>query len=181
MHRHGDEEIIITDHYRVRRAGTIAFEKIPVDASTKMPDNHMDSIEPFNYDEIKDFSTAYLPGFFADKYDVSAEESAERAEKRAVNTAISALRNTVQGYANVVITDRDADVERGSIKYALMPVWMLSTKWKDENFIFAVNGQTGRTVGDLPVSMGRLASWFARIAVPTAVVLALIVFAPLVM
>lgn len=69
--RRGDKEITQTEHYDVFRAGSVAFEKIPVDASSKMPDDHMDSIEPYDYKELKPFSTAYLPGFLADRFDVS--------------------------------------------------------------------------------------------------------------
>ena len=76
----GDYEITETSHYDVSRAGSIGFEKIPVDASSKMPDDYMDSIEPYDYADLKPFSTAYLPGFMADKYDVSVEDSRERAD-----------------------------------------------------------------------------------------------------
>ena len=44
----------------------------------------------------------------------------------------------------------------GRVQYALMPVWMLSTKWKDKNFLFAMNGQTGKLIGDLPIDKGKL-------------------------
>ena len=47
-YRSGDYEITETEHYDVYRAGWIAFEKIPADASSKMPDDHMDSIEPYD-------------------------------------------------------------------------------------------------------------------------------------
>lgn len=66
-----DYEVTETEHYDVHRGGSISFEKVPVDASSKMPDDHMDSIEPYDYTDLKPFSTAYLPGFLADKYDVS--------------------------------------------------------------------------------------------------------------
>ena len=46
-YRSGDYEITETEHYDIYRAGFISFEKIPADASSKMPDDHMDSIEPF--------------------------------------------------------------------------------------------------------------------------------------
>lgn len=71
--RHGDTEITETSFYEVQRAGTLPFSRVPVDASRKMPDDYMDSIEPFDYAGLKPFSTAYLPGFFADKFDVSIE------------------------------------------------------------------------------------------------------------
>ena len=80
--REGDYDVTDTQHYLVRRAGSVTFEKIPVDASSKMPDENMDSIEPFDFSELKPFSTAYMPGYLADKYDVSADESESRASVR---------------------------------------------------------------------------------------------------
>lgn len=79
----GDYEVTETMHYDVFRAGSLAFEKIPVDASSKMPDDHMDSIEPFDYAQMQPFSTAYLPGYLADKYDVSVDDSRDRADAAA--------------------------------------------------------------------------------------------------
>ena len=60
VYEKGDEEITETRHYEVSRAGSIGFEKIPVDASSKMPDDHMDSIEPYDYTGLKEFSTCLL-------------------------------------------------------------------------------------------------------------------------
>ena len=91
----GDYEITETSHYDVRRAGSIAFEKIPVDASSKMPDDYMDSIEPYDYAELRPFSTAYLPGFLADKYDVSVEDSRNRADRRCAGSLADALETAL--------------------------------------------------------------------------------------
>lgn len=38
------ENVTVTNHYDVRRAGTVRFERVPVDASSKMPDDHMDAL-----------------------------------------------------------------------------------------------------------------------------------------
>lgn len=162
----GNERITTTEHYRVRRAGTVRFERIPVDASSKMPDAHMDAIEPYDYSELKPFSTAYLPGFLADKYDVEAEECSQRADERARNTALAVMSESVQGYATCIAQHQNVRLRRSGVKYALMPVWMLSTKWKGQNFLFAMNGQTGKLIGDLPISKGRFLAWFAGIAIP---------------
>ena len=151
VYKRGDYEITETDHFIVRRAGDIAFEKIPVDASTKMPDEHMDSIEPFDYSELKPFSTAYLPGFLADKYDVTVDESKQRADTRCESTLENELRKTVLGYQTVVPRKQNFNILRGKVHYALLPVWLLNTKWNGQNFLFAMNGQTGKLVGDLPV------------------------------
>ena len=175
-HRRGDYEITETDHYRVIREGNVAFEKVPVDASSKMPDAHMDSIEPFDFGELKPFSSAYLPGFLADKYDEDAETCSKRANARIVASTEDALRRTVVGYTTVTREYCNINLRRGDVKYALMPVWLLSTKWKDKDFLFAMNGQTGKLIGDLPVDTGKFLAWFFGIAVPLAAIVAAILF-----
>ena len=167
----GDYEITETRHYHVVRAGSLAFEKIPVDASSKMPDDHMDSIEPFDYAQLRPFSTAYLPGYLADKYDVTIDDSRDRADTRCRETLAQALRDTVTGYGACVTEREDIALRRGKVHYALLPVWMLSTKWNGESFLFAMNGQTGKLVGDLPTDRGRFWGMFAAIAAPLTVAL----------
>ena len=156
-----NERIVTTEHYRVRRSGTVRFERVPVDGSTKMPDEHMDAIEPYDYQELEPFSLGYLPGFLADSYDVSAEESAARADERCRNSAVAAMQSDVRGYDTCSVRQANVELSRDTAKYALMPVWLLSTKWQEKNYLFAMNGQTGRLVGDLPISKGKLAAWFA--------------------
>ena len=173
-YRDDDYEVTETDHYDVRRAGSIAFEKIPVDASSKMPDDHMDSIEPFDYTQMQPFSTAYLPGYLADKYDVTVDDSRARADRRSRETLENALRETVTGYGTCVTDRTDIRLHRGKVHYALLPVWMLSTKWNGESFLFAMNGQTGKLVGDLPTDRSRYWGTFGAIAGAVTVALTVI-------
>lgn len=174
--RRGNEEITTIDHYRVVREGSVTFEKVPADGSSKMPDAHMDSVEPFDYSELKDFSTAYMPGFLADKYDMDSQSCAERANNRIKNSTESTMRSTTAGYTTLKAEHTDIYLNQGSVHYALMPVWMLSTRWKGENFLFAMNGQTGKLIGDLPVDKGKFAAWFAGISLPLMAILALLLF-----
>ena len=165
-----DYEVTTTDHYRVERSGRLSFEKVPVDASTKMPDDYMDSIEPYDYSELKPFSTAYLPGFLADKYDVTVEESHVRADKRCIHSLEAALMETIKGYDSCVPgRGCEVNIERGKVHYALLPVWLLNVKWNGTDHLFAVNGQTGKICGQLPVSRGKAWAFFAKLAIPLSI------------
>lgn len=168
-YRSGDYEIIETKHYEVYRAGIVSFERVPVDASSKMPDDYMDSIEPYNYKEMKKFSTAYLPGYLADKFDVSVEHCVTRADERCEGTLVSALRKTVKNYDTCILKSDNVNLQRGKVHYAMMPVWMLNTKWNGKDFLFAMNGQTGKLVGDLPINWRKVGGVFAAIAVPLSI------------
>ena len=170
----GRERITTTRHFDVRRAGTVSFEKIPVDASKKMPDDYMDSLEPFRYDAMVPFSTAYLPGFFADIPDVSIEECSLRAELRATDTAVESMSRQVSGYETCIPTRKDAQLRRGKVRCALLPVWLLSTQWEGQNFLFAMNGQTGKMVSDLPVSKKWYWAWWGGLTAGITAALAVI-------
>ncbi len=147
----GDYNVTTTRYYSARREGSAEFTKIPVDASTKMDDNYMDGLEPYNYDELKEFSSSYMAGFFADKFDVSVEDSTPRAKTRIINSTKDAMKATVTGYTSVGETSSSIDMTDESIHYALLPVWMLNTKYNGKMYKFAINGQTGKVSGDLPI------------------------------
>lgn len=152
----GDDEIIETDHYTCERSGSMAFTLIPVDGSTRMPDGHMDSIEPYDYQSLVTYSSAYLPGFLANRWDEDVDACRCRAEHRVTKSVENALGETVTGYATVDCTSSNVDCGWHDERCALFPVWMLSTSWEGQNFLFAMNGQTGRLVGDLPISKPKL-------------------------
>ena len=161
--REGKYEVTETHVYNAWRQGSSEFTRIPADGSAKMPDEHMDAIEPFDYDELTPFSVAYLPGYSAERYDQDSDACCHRAVRRMENTLADQLRETVTGYDQVDPADVDAEVSFSEIKQALLPVWMLHTRWKDKDFLFAMNGQTGRLVGDLPVSPLKVVLWFLGI------------------
>lgn len=170
----GDERIKTTEHYRVHRAGHVSFTKIPADASSKMPDDIMDSIEPYDYKDLKSFSNAYMAGYLADKYDVSAEDNASRIKERAKNTLDKLLRDSVKGYDSVSETGSNINIEQGKVTYAMMPVWMLTTKWEGKNYMFAMNGQTGKFVGNLPMDKGKFFGIFFAVLVLLEILMAVV-------
>ncbi len=150
-----------TSYFDVYRAGDMSFANIPVDGSSKMPDELMESIEPFDFSQAVDFQTAYLAGYLADKYDVSMEQSTERANQRVKTSAEDTLKGTVTGYSTVTPESSSIQLKNGVAKYALYPVWLLNTTYKGEKYTFAMNGQSGKFVGNLPVDKGKLFALFA--------------------
>ena len=173
-HRNGDYVITTTKHYDVRRAGTTQFMGVPVDGSTKMPNGHMDAIEPYDYRAFQPFSTAYLPGYMADKYDEDADTCQARAHSRMQNSVSSELSASITGYNSVSTLSENISIDYTAKHYALLPVWMLHTKWQGKDYLFAMNGQTGKLVGDLPVDKRKVAAWFAGISVPLMILLAIL-------
>lgn len=152
-----------TSYYSVVRAGKLNFELVPVDGSSKMQDELMESIEPYDFKDAAAFQTAYLSGYLADRYDVTAEQSVDRANERIKNSTESTFASTVKGYSTFTRETGNIKLNGGKAKYALYPVWILNTTWNGNKYTFAMNGQTGKFVGDLPIDTGKAVKYFAGI------------------
>ena len=154
-----------TSFYSVVRGGKVGFSHVPVDGSSQMADDLMESIEPYDFSEVVDFRTAYLTGYLADKYDVDEKQSVDRANERIKRTTQDAFAETVHGYATVLPESAAIKVKNGKAKYALYPVWILNTEWNGNKYTFAMNGQTGKMVGNLPVDGGAFVKWLILLTV----------------
>lgn len=148
-----------TQHYHVARAGSLTFRAVPVDGSSKMDDKLMESIEPFHIKDAVPFETPYLAGYLADNYDVDAVKCQPRANERIKASTASAFAATVTGYSTVVPVSSGIQLKNTQVRHVLYPVWLLNTKWKGQKYTFAMNGQTGKMAGDLPVDKGAFKRW----------------------
>ena len=160
-----------TSFFAVCRSGRLRFERVPVDGSTKMPDDLMESLEPFDFAQAVDFQTAYLAGYIAVKKALDDRQSLERAHEPLRNRAEKALDETVHGYSAVVKEAGGIQLQNGTVKYALFPVWLLSTRWNGQNYLFAVNGQNGKIAGDLPLDRASYVRWLSGLTVLIGAVL----------
>ncbi len=145
-----------TDHYRLYRSGKMTFTKIPADGSLKTDDTLMESIEPFGLENAVPFEPVYLSGFYADKYDVEPSGCRERINERILNSVCDTLiRGGTGFYTGVMKESSDIKYTKSDVSYALLPVWLLITEYKGKKYTFAMNGETGKAVGELPVDYGR--------------------------
>ncbi len=153
--RSGNYQITKTDFYLLTRGGSMTFKRIPVDGSTHFDNDIMNSIEPFDYDKLEPFNHSYLSGFLAEKYDVNAEGASADALARAHNSAIDVLEDNVAIYTTTSIRKDELNLAIKKSEYVLLPVWLLNVKYKNKIYTFAMNGETGKMVGNIPIDKKR--------------------------
>ncbi len=153
--RKGDTEYTYTDHFDVYRDIHAEFDRIPADASEKMPDRQMDMLEPYQYEDIEDFAMPYLSGYLSERFNYTPDEIESRARERADRYITDIARNTIQGYTSVSVVGNNVSLKPKENEYALLPVWMLNFRFKNKEFHFYLNGQTGKIVADRPISAAK--------------------------
>ncbi|MEW9122720.1 MAG: TFIIB-type zinc ribbon-containing protein [Thermotaleaceae bacterium] len=160
-----------TSYYDVHRSADLNYIKVPVDASEKMKDELMDKLEPYDYSNLKDFNTPYLAGYIAEKYNYDDKQLFPRVKSRIENYVEDYIRSTTNEYSTTSYKRKQIDTKPKHAYYTLLPLWMVCYDYKQSEYVFAMNGQTGKIVGKPPISYGKVAAWFAGIASATFLVL----------
>ncbi len=145
-----------TKEYRIVRNADIRADGVPADGESKIDDLLMEAIEPFDYNDLKDFSMSYLSGFYADKYDVDKAAVFPRIRSRVGDACKSIITRSVSGYSSVVPSVEQYNIINTNWQYMMLPVWFMTYNYKGQIYEFAINGQTGKLAGTPPLDKGRL-------------------------
>lgn len=147
----GNTRYTKTDYYKLERTGNMKFDRVPVDGSTRFNNEIMNSIEPFDYNALINYNHAYLSGFLAEKYDVDKEKAFVDAKNRTLNSTKEEMLNSMIGYTSKRVSSNSLSAELLSSEYVLLPVWMVNVKYHDKFYLFAMNGESGEFIGDIPL------------------------------
>lgn len=163
--RRGD--YIYTDYYELRGKIDSGYKGISYDASSSFDDDISARIAPFDVNDMKSFTPAFLTGFYADTADVPAsaykEDAMSLAEDESVRYIKKLPKTSGYGFGNGKCSLNTTVAETDSTMY---PVWFMSYRNKDRVAYATVNGQTGRVTADLPVSIGKYMLGSAILAIP---------------
>ena len=152
-----------TSYYAVVREMDISFEKMPADASIKMPDQIMDLMEPYDYGKLVPFEPKYLSGFYSEYYNMPSEEIEGRARAKMEGDAEHILRGSISGYSSLIRNSQSIRVLVRHADYGLMPVWKYIYQYKNVDYPFYVNGETGKIIGTAPLSKAKVLGYSATL------------------
>lgn len=154
----GDIEYTEVKTYQIEEHATGEFDKIPTDALVKMDNTLMDAVEPFDYSQLKPFNPAYLAGYYTERFDEPAEKTKDRALERAKLSLHSRMMGEIGTYGQLEIRNEDVKYSGEKAEYGMLPIWMMYTEYKGKTYVFGMNGQTGKMIGDIPKDYGK-AAW----------------------
>src|SRR5690625_2808072 len=167
----GDYIYTETKYYDVYRDINLYYNRVPVDASSKMNDEVMDKLEPYQYKDLKDFKTPYLAGYIAEKYNYDDEALLPRVKSK--------VKRFIQTYVNSIVSqytslrEKRQQIKTRNVKsaYVLFPIWMVYYDYDKQEHTFAMNGQTGKIIGKPPISKKKVITWVSGISATTFIAL----------
>lgn len=156
----GDIEYTETKQYAISRKGNLIFKELVKNALTKnTPQKMVASVQPFPLKKAVTFQNQYLAGFQAEKRDIEYDSLKDEVTNELADYGEKKLRETVGSYTTFTKTQQDLNLTETKASYLLLPVWLVTyrSSTNDEKvFYYAMNGQTGKVSGVLPISYKKL-------------------------
>lgn len=155
--RVGNDRVTTHKVYNLHIDATGKFDRLPTDAAKGIENELMDALEPFSYDKLKEYNPAYMAGFVAEQRDEEIESLKTRAKERCKKGMRANAREAFSGYKELTMLREENIFGTHNCQYVMLPVWILNVKHNGKKYRFAINGQTGKAVGKLPLNYGKLA------------------------
>lgn len=172
----GDTHYTKTSIYDVEKGGNFNYLRVPIDGSTRFNNDIMSTLEPFDYNELVDYDHAYLSGYLAERYDIEPEDVYDEVKERTIKSTEKYLESEISHYSSTQIIKKEIIDNRINTEYVLLPVWMVNVKYKNKYYLFAMNGQSGEFVGNIPIDKGKVVLWSVIIFVITFLLTVLIYY-----
>ncbi len=169
--RRGDDEITETSRYNVHEEASASFRRIPADAMKEMDNDMMDSIEPFDFGSLEKFNPAYLTGFYTQRWDEDSATNNPRAKDRAKRAMSAEMMNHVGNFTTTSVSHESYTWSDEEVEQAMLPVWMMYTEYKGKNYVFGMNGQTGKMMGRIPTDPFRLVEIGAGVFIGSQIIM----------
>lgn len=149
-----------TERKHFQRAGSCNFKNMPIDGSNILNDKVSMKLEPFYFEDAKEFDEDYLNGFYSNTSDMTYEDLRGSAAERCHELFSKESFNSVAA-DNKMLEDSVywIDIQDNPL-YLMLPVWFFTFKYKGEPHTILINGQTGKVVGTMPWEQKRIYSIF---------------------
>ncbi|MDH6365761.1 DNA-directed RNA polymerase subunit M/transcription elongation factor TFIIS [Enterococcus sp. PF1-24] len=159
--RVGEIEYTETKVFDVERSGRLNFKNLVKNALSKnTPQKMVHMVQPFPLEKAIPFKSQYLAGFQAEKRDIEFQQLEKEVNQDLQKYSQDLLRETVNGYTSLTNVHSNISTTSTEKEYLLLPVWILTYRNKrssDKFYFYAMNGQTGKISGILPIDYRKLA------------------------
>ena len=136
------------------------FKELVKNALSKNVQQKMvEGVQPFLIDQAVPFKSQYLAGFQAEKRDIEYEAIKKHVQQELQDYSESLLRDSASGYTTLTNVRTDISLNQENNHYMLLPIWLVTYRSQEQSkkiYYYAMNGQTGKASGVLPISYTRL-------------------------
>lgn len=132
------------------------FDDEPVPATKGVDHSLLRQVEPFPTKELVPYDTAFLSGFVVERYQINLEEAAAASVGQMNDELESMCSRQVPGDTQRNLR-LQPEYSAQTFKHTLLPIWLLTYKYRSKTFNVVANGYTGEIAGEYPKSFWKIA------------------------
>lgn len=146
--------------------GQTEFRRLTLDASKNLNDDSSQRLEPYDMRQMREFDTAFLSGYYSDRFDMGIKDMEKPAAVKAGLLFNEEARKEIK-HKTASLVQSNPEYRVNGTNYALLPAWFMTFRHNNEPYTILVNGQTGKMVGAVPYQKGKVYGLFAGLSVLT--------------
>lgn len=170
-----------TYYYSTRISLNHGYTDILHDASVEMPDVLSEQISNVPTEQIREFSPAYISGFYADQSDMEKETYLNYAKAEAVRRGVAdVIGDLKDGLTYNTAKAQQELIKNTEAEYSstlLVPTWFMSVRSGNRILYAVMNAATGKMAADLPMDIPRFGLLSLAVFIPLFLFLNLILTA----
>ena len=142
-----------------QRSGVEAsfFNDVLVTGVKQLPQRELESIEPFNLQEVEEFAPEYLAGWPTILYDRPLSNASLLAREKVLKGLRTQLYNRIEfGWEKRNVNLGGGNWSGIIFKHILLPVWIGAYSFRGKKYRLFINGQTGKVSGQKPSDIMKL-------------------------
>ncbi|MCL2559633.1 MAG: TFIIB-type zinc ribbon-containing protein [Turicibacter sp.] len=183
----GDKKRTVTtryydaDRYNISRDFDMTVEGLTIESnseklqhsSSNRTNNVINAIKPFDLEQSMRWDANFMTGYTAQKRDTNVEDLRDLVGVKMTDVARHQIRDTIRNYdRGVRWQNENLDVIGKQWKAAYFPIWLYSYQQPNKNIHYvAVNGQSLKTMGSVPINHQKLALVSLFIGIVVAILL----------
>ncbi len=152
----GDIEYTETSVFNVDRDASLSFDDFTLKALSREDTKLLNGVYPYDMHGAQPFEMAYLSGFYAEKRDLERAQVEGEAHAQLYAAAKELQEEAANDCGTLTETDCSVEAENEDWRYTLLPAWMLTYQYGGETYYFAMNGQTGKIAGRVPMDTSKI-------------------------
>ncbi len=113
-------------------------------------------IQPFHLPALKRYEPYFLAGWLSEEYSVAPDEALKICQQEFASWEKDGVAAFLPGdtYSRLNVQTQFSQINSDLI---LLPIYVLSYRYRDKLYHFLINGQTGKTIGEKPISWPKVA------------------------
>ena len=160
-------------------SGTVGgfYDDLQVCATMNSASQVVEKVLPYNTcDNTLPFSPSYLSGFLAEHYAIPATQAVDTAKEQVRANQIEQAENDIRsrGFTHARVSNINIEYHKITYKHVLLPAWSSAFAYNGKQYMYIINGESGRVGGQRPYSVPKIvAAVAAAAALITAAVILL--------